>query len=281
MINFLHTFEPNSILFSLGPINLYWYGLLIVLGIILALLTAIKLSSYYSIKNDAIIDLAFWLIIFGIIGARIYHILIELPYYISHPLEIIQIWHGGMAIHGAIIAGVITIYYFTKKHALDFWKICAILVPGLALAQTVGRWGNYFNQELFGKPTSLPWGIPINLFNRPLEYLNNNFFHPTFLYESLGNFLIFLLLILLHISVIKNNQKLNLFCEKIKISCFEIIVLCYLTLYSMLRFFMEYLRTDQTYVLLGLRFPQIVSILIIILCLLYPLIKIKKYANNK
>jgi len=275
MINFLHTFHPNPILITLGPFDIYWYGVFIVVGNLLAFLIAFKLANYYKINKETIIDLVFWLIIGGIIGARLYHILLEASYYLNNPLDIFKIWQGGLAIHGAILAGLIIVWQFCRKRKLNFWLISAIIVPGVALAQVVGRWGNYFNQELFGKPTNLSWGIPIDIMNRPIEYLNNNFFHPTFLYESLSNFLIFLILITLHYLFIKNKIK----CQVSNVRCQMLIVISYLILYSILRFFMEFLRTDPTYLIVGLRLPQIVSLLIIIGSLVILLPKLKKHAN--
>ncbi|MEA3463740.1 MAG: prolipoprotein diacylglyceryl transferase [Patescibacteria group bacterium] len=270
MINFLHTFQPNPFLISFGSIHIYWYGLFIVLGILLAILTALKLSSYYKIKKETIIDLAFYLIIGGIIGARIYHILLEWQYYSGHPLNIFKIWQGGLAIHGAIFAGLAIIWHFAKKYQHNPWLLIAIVAPSLALAQAIGRWGNYFNQELFGKPTSMPWGIPIDLINRPIKYINNDFFHPAFLYESIGNFLIFLILISFHIWIIKKN-KFNNFCYLLS-------VICYLILYSVLRFSLEFIRIDQTYIIFGLRFPQLISLLIITLSIAFLiLLKFEKH----
>ncbi|MFH1822860.1 MAG: prolipoprotein diacylglyceryl transferase, partial [Patescibacteria group bacterium] len=156
MFNFLHTFQPERILLNLGPFHIYWYGFFVVSGLLLGILVSLKLASYYKIEKNKIIDLIFWVILGGIIGARIYHIFLELPYYLNNPLDMIKIWQGGLAIHGAIIAGVLIIWYFSKKHNLNFWLISAILAPSLALAQAIGRWGNYFNQELFGLPTNLP-----------------------------------------------------------------------------------------------------------------------------
>lgn len=278
MINFLQTFHPNPILISIGPINIYWYGLFIVLGALTAIFITLKLADYYKIKKEIIIDLAFWLIIGGIIGARMYHILLEPQYYLSNPIDMIKIWQGGLAIHGAILAGIIIIWYFAKKNFKNlinnqnnqrnqrnqwsnFWLLSSIIAPGLALAQAIGRWGNYFNQELFGKPTNLPWGIPIDLANRPIEYISNEFFHPAFLYESIGNLLIFLILISIHIWIIKKHKFNNIYCL--------LSVICYLSLYSLLRFFIEFIRIDPTYVILGLRFPQIVSLIIIFFSIIF------------
>lgn len=271
MINFLHNHHPNAILFSFGPVDIYWYGFLILIGSILAITIAIQLGKYYGIKRDSIIDLAFWLILGGIIGARIYHVFLELPYYLGNPLNIFKIWQGGLAIHGAIIIGIIIIYFFSKKEQINFWLITSLIVPGLALAQAIGRWGNYFNQELFGLPTSLSWGIPIDLINRPLEYLSYEYFHPTFIYESLGNILIFAILIITHILIIKKG--------KLAIFYFQLLTLGYLILYSILRFSTEFIRIDQTPTIMDWRWPQIASIAIII-AIIWILLKNKKsYAS--
>ncbi len=273
MINFFHTFNPNPVLISFGPIHVYWYGFFIVLGALAAIAVALKISSYYGVKKEAIIDLAFWLVLGGIIGARIYHVLLEFPFYLKYPLDIFKVWQGGLAIHGAIIAGLLIIWIFAKKRSLDFWLLAAIIAPGLALAQAIGRWGNYFNGELFGKPTGLSWGIPIDIMKRPLEYISSDFFHPTFLYESIGNFLIFLILISFHIWIIKKG--------KFKNSFYFLLFTFYLVMYSILRFCLEFIRIDETPVFLNLRFPQIASLIIVLLTfalLIYRIRKDKKLA---
>lgn len=282
MISFLHNFQPNAIMYSFGPIDIHWYGFLIFIGSLLAILTTIKLAKYYGIEKDAILDLAFWLILGGIVGARIYHIFLELPYYLENPLNIFKVWQGGLAIHGAIIAGIIIIYFFSKKEKINFWLITSLIVPGLALAQAIGRWGNYFNQELFGLPTNLLWGIPIELFNRPLEYLSYEYFHPTFLYESIGNFLIFLILIGIHVWIIrteKRTQNNSIDCHALRVMRYALCAMCYAFLYSTLRFSTEFIRIDKTPEILGLRWPQIVSLLIIAVSLIVVLKKTKIHAN--
>ncbi|MBU4216518.1 prolipoprotein diacylglyceryl transferase [Candidatus Parcubacteria bacterium] len=271
MFNFLHTFNPNPILIELGPIKIHWYGLFIVLGILSALYIIIKLADYYKINKDDIIDISFWIIIFGILGGRAYDVLLEWPYYLGHPANIIKIWQGGLAIHGAIIAGLAATIYLTKKKSIPLLPFLAIITPGLALAQAIGRWGNYFNQELFGLPTKLPWGIPIDFIHRVPDYYYDNFFHPTFLYESLGNLMIFLILISLHYLVRKN---------KIKTTAEEIIIATYLILYSILRFSLEFIKIDQTPIIFSLRFPQIISIAIVISSIIWLVLqKSKKHAT--
>ena len=249
MINWLHTNLPQPILADFGFIQIHYYGLLFVLGMILALLSAIYLAKKQKISAETIIDLVFWLIIFGLIGARLYDVGLEYKYYFfNHLIDIVKVWQGGLAIHGGIIAGLVVIYYFSKKRKINFWTLSALLVPGLALAQAIGRWGNYFNQEIYGQPTTLPWGIPITG--------NAGYYHPVFLYESLGNFIIFLILILGHYFLFK---------KKIKA---KTIVFTYLILYSILRFSLEFIRLDFAPVIDGWRWPQIISIVIIVASLI-------------
>ena len=257
-LNFLHYFHPNPILFSFGPFTIFWYGFFMVSAMMLGIMLTLRLAKLYKIKEETIIDLSFWLIINAIIGARFYHIILQFSYYKSHLLEIPMIWKGGIAIHGAILFGFLTIVYFAKKNQLSFSKISALIVPSLALGQSIGRWGNYFNQELFGGPTNLPWGIPINSLYRPPQFANETYFHPAFLYESIGNFIIFLILIFLNYLILKY--------KKIKL---ESLTLIYLFLYSLLRFCTEFIRIDQSPTFFGLRAPQWVSIFIILFSIYY------------
>ncbi len=279
MVNFLHNFEPSSVIFQVGFFKIHWYGFFIVLGVFLAFFLTLFLAKKYKIDKDTIIDLAFYLIIFGIIGARVYDVFLEWHYYIENPVDIFKIWQGGLAIHGAVLAGFIVLWIFLKKTKIKslenfsqwfrFFRLTAIIAPGLALAQVIGRWGNYFNQELFGYPTTLPWGIYINPDNRPFEYLNNSFFHPTFLYESLGCLVIFLILISIHLYIIKKN--------KINFKNDFLITALYLILYSILRFSLEFIRIDFAPEIFGLRFPQFISIIIVIVIIgLIPKIYFKK-----
>jgi len=256
MITWLHNFHPQAVLLAFGPFNIYWYGLFMVLGIVCALGMSFKLAKYYEVKADTLFDLSFWLIIFGIAGARIYDIFLQIPYYLNNPLAIFKVWQGGLAIHGAIIAGLITVYFFTKKNKLSPWRLIALIVPGLALGQAIGRWGNYFNQEIFGLPTSLPWGIPIDLINRPWAYISSDYFQPTFLYESIGCFLIFLLLLGINFYLIK--------LKKLNNHNFVWMVSLYMLLYSILRFGLEFIRIDDAPIVLGLRWPQVISLALIV-----------------
>lgn len=274
MINWLHTFTPESVLISFGNFKIHYYGIFIVLGLILGTLLLLKLSDYYKLNKQNNLDALFWIIINAIIGARLYHIFLELPFYLEYPLQSIKVWEGGLAIHGAIIGGVLTVWYYAKKFKIPFWQLTAIIVPGLSLGQALGRWGNYFNQELYGLPTDLPWGIPIDFENRLAAFSGFKYFHPTFLYESIGNLIIFLIIMLLHYKT--KNIKSNFFQN----NKFTIITLSYLILYSLLRFSLEFVRIDPT-PSYGLKVPQIVSLGIVVVSIAYIGLLYKKNRHQK
>ncbi|MBL7057741.1 prolipoprotein diacylglyceryl transferase [Patescibacteria group bacterium] len=270
MFSLLHNFEPTPIILSIGFIKIYWYGLFMIIAILSGLFVSFKIGKYHNLKEKTILDLAFYLIIFGIIGARIYDVFLELPYYLKDPTAIFRIWQGGLAIHGGLLGGAIGLYYFTKKNNSSLIKLGAIIAPGLALGQAIGRWGNYFNQELFGLPTTLPWGIPINIINRPELYITNTYFHPTFLYEFTGNLVIFGILLYLNLTIIKqinkkSSQESIFKDQELKKEAIDLkfVILAYLFLYSLLRLSLELVRIDYTPTLFGIRWPQIISIIII------------------
>lgn len=261
MISLLHYFLPQPIIYDFGFISLRWYGLLMSVSMLAAIALSIHIGRrYLNIEKEKIFDLAFWLIIAGLIGARLYDVLLQLPYYFNHPWQILQIWQGGLAIHGGIIGGLVVIYFFSKRYQLGFFKLTSLVAPGLALGQAIGRWGNYFNQELFGLPTNLPWGIPIITEQRPLNYLSSEFFHPTFLYESIGCLIIVAILLSMYTWAKKKQQ--------IEKKFYVWLTAIYVISYSLLRFFLEFIRLDETPYLIGLRWPQIISLLAIMLAIL-------------
>jgi len=265
---FWQNYIPQAIIFSLGPISVRWYGVLLVTAIIAS---AGVISSYLLKKNilnkAQLEDFIFYTVIFSLIGARFGHVVFfNLSYYLHYPEEIIQVWNGGMSIQGGVLFGLITVILWARKHKISFWRLADAIVPGLALGQAIGRWGNYFNQELFGRPVS--WGIPIDFSNREYPYFNQKYFHPTFFYESVLNFILFVVLYLL---LKKGKLKTGL------------VAMIYLLSYSVIRFFMEFVRIDFTPTFLGLRMPQFISLLVIVVVLIYifvfylkPLPKIKK-----
>ncbi len=262
MFNLLHTYIPQPILFQLVSLKIHWYGFLIAIGAVVSFLVVLSLAKKYQVKKDHIYDLTFYLIIIGLIGDRLYYVIYAWEYYSQNLLDIFKIWEGGLAIHGAMIAGLLVIYLFAKKYKYKFWFLTDLVVVALPLAMAFGRWGNYFNQELFGKPTNLPWGIPIEQSIRPIEFMANSHFHPTFLYESLWNLMIFLILFVWHhlrIKKYKNNLE--------KIQGLGNITLVYFILYSVGRGMNEFLRIDYTPYFFGIRWAQFTSIIIILICL--------------
>ena len=268
MINLLHNYSPEPVLLKIGPISINWYGLLIIGGAVLGLFVILKLIKYYDIKKEMIFDLAFWLAIFCFLGGRIYYVLYANQYFFTAEnwLDIFKVWQGGLAIHGVIIGGILTLLVYSYKKNLSFWLLADIFAVLASCAQIFGRWGNYFNQEIFGKPTDLPWGIPIDISNRPLKFMDFEYFHPTFLYESLLSILVFTTLLFLHWLRIKKGRIQN----------YGNIFLTYLILYSVVRFLMEFLRTDFSPLIFGIRWAQIFSILIILVSLLILFFRNKK-----
>lgn len=241
--------SPGPILFEIGFISLRWYGFLIASAVIIGVIIAQNLGKYRNIDPDLISDLVIWLVIGAIPAARIYYVLFEWENYAQHPQDIIAIWQGGIAIHGAIIGGVIASFIFAKINRQSFWELTDIVAPSLILGQAIGRWGNFFNSEAFGIPTNLPWKLYIPPQNRPIQYINFEYFHPTFLYESLWNLAVFILLISIFFWGIKNNNLL----KNGTISCI------YLIAYSLGRVWIEGFRIDS--LMIGfLRIAQIVSL---------------------
>ncbi|SFE56307.1 phosphatidylglycerol:prolipoprotein diacylglycerol transferase [Peptostreptococcaceae bacterium pGA-8] len=230
---------PNPIAFTIFGIDIMWYGILIGTGFILAILLCYSRASKFSIEPDVILDFAIFLIPISIIGARLYYVAFRLDYYIADPIEILNIRNGGLAIHGGIIAGVIVAYLISRKNKIDLLNLADLVLPAVSLAQSIGRWGNFFNSEAHGGPTDLPWAIVVN----------GQKVHPTFLYESIFCMLLFIFLMLL--------SKKRTFTGQI--------AMLYGILYSVERFFVEGLRTDSLMVG-SLRTAQVISILAIIIC---------------
>jgi phosphatidylglycerol:prolipoprotein diacylglycerol transferase len=224
------------------------------LGGLSAIVVVLRLARYYKISSELIWDLATYWILGAVTGARLYYVVYAWEYFREHLIEIPMIWNGGLAIHGLLLGGFGTLLLYTRQKKINFGTLADILAPAIALAQSCGRWGNYFNQELFGRPSNLPWSIPIDQLHRPEVYANFTHFHPTFLYESLGNFLVFTLLMIWHYRRQVRGQ--NKFLP-------GLIFVAYLGLYSLLRFTMEFLRVDYSPLIFGFRVAQIVSLLVV------------------
>ena len=262
--------SPGSQLVNLGFFSIKWYGLLIALSIILGLNLSKKLARYRGIDPHLVSEILPSLILSSIIGARIYYVIFEYRQFSGDnfftPIKIfniylnipssLAIWEGGIAIHGALLGGFLSIYLFCKSKKIPLKIFLDLLMPSVILGQAIGRWGNFFNNEAFGIPTNLPWKVFIPLSNRPIIFANYQFFHPTFLYESLWNLLIFILLIYVFNKQNKDNSILP-----------GLITCIYLITYSFGRFWIEGLRIDSLclggyppYCEGGLRIAQFISI---------------------
>lgn len=244
MINLI----PNPILLTLGPIKIHWYGFLIFLAFWLGFFIALKKAKKYDLTKEQIYDLSFWLFIAGLIGARLYHVFSELPYYLQNPKEIIFFWSGGLGIYGAVIAGILTLFLWSRKYQKSFLLLLDFFTPLIILGLAIGRWGNFFNQEIYGLPTNQQWGLFIAPENRLSGYENLSYFHPLFLYESIFCFLLFVFLFLRD-----KDKKFN----------GEIFFLTFI-FYPLFRFFIEFLRIDYQPVFLFLRLGQWSSLIFVI-----------------
>lgn len=252
--------SPGPLLFQLGPFSLRWYGLLIALAVLLGLLVATRLGQRRGIEPAVIADLLPILVLAAVVGARLYYVAFEWRQYQLNWLDALAIWRGGIAIHGALIGGTLALILYTRWRRIPFWTLLDVLVPSVALGQAIGRWGNFFNSEAFGLPTDLPWKLTIPFANRPVEFLDQSGFHPTFLYESLWNLGVFALLLLLF----GLGQRGRIQLPAGALSC------VYLLSYSTGRVWIEGLRIDPLCLVGlppfcegGLRMAQLVSLLLI------------------
>lgn len=241
--------SPGPIVVEIGPIAIRWYGLLIATAVLLGVRISQYLAKRRHLNPDLISDLSIWLVIGAIPAARLYYVAFQWAEYSKHPERIIAIWQGGIAIHGAIIGGIIAALIFAKLKQVSFWQFADLVAPSLILGQAIGRWGNFFNSEAFGDPTDLPWKLYIPLEHRPPGLENFEYFHPTFLYESLWDLMVFALLMNLFLRSVSGKQRLKV----------GTLFLVYWVAYSLGRLWIEGLRTDS--LMLGpLRIAQVVSL---------------------
>ena len=252
--------SPGPLLFQLGPFSLRWYGLLIALAVLLGLVLATRLGKLRGIDPALIADLLPILVLAAVVGARLYYVLFEWRQYQLNWLDALAVWRGGIAIHGALLGGTAAVILYARWRRLPFWNLLDVLLPSVALGQAIGRWGNFFNSEAFGLPTDLPWRLTIPLANRPLEFLDQATFHPTFLYESLWNLGVLALLLVLFFRGVRGQIPLPAGA----LSC------VYLIAYSTGRLWIEGLRIDPLCLLGsppdcagGLRMAQLMSLLLI------------------
>ncbi len=256
---FLHNFYPSPDLGKCCGLVFHWYGLLIALSLYLGYFVAARLFKYYRYDLNRLPAVTLILTASGIIGARLWHVAVSWPYYYAHPFDIVAVWRGGLAIHGAVVAGLLALYYSSRRFSLNFWRLADIFVVPLALGQALGRWGNYFNQELYGRPTDSLWSLPIDLAHRLTGYEAFHFFQPLFLYESAWCLTLFIFLFYLHYLNHSRPARQTLWKRPGNIAAL------YLILYSLERFFIGFWRIDPQFAWLGLRLDQWLSLILILL----------------
>jgi len=265
--------SPSQSTISAGPLTIHFYALGILIGIAVAIWLGRVRYAKVGGNADDVSDVAIWAVPFGIIGGRIYHVITSPEKYFgngANPIDALRIWQGGLGIWGAISFGAFGayLYFRTHKTSLTYAQLLDCLAPGVVLAQAIGRVGNYFNQELFGRPTSLPWGLEIDAPNRPNGYETFETFHPTFLYELIWCLLVAYLLIKLPGSIKKLvTRKGDIFA-------------LYVLAYTLGRLWIETLRIDESNLILGLRLNVWVSLIVIVASSAY-LVKSKNRGNTK
>lgn len=219
-------FNVNPVAFSIFGFDIMWYGIIITAAMVVGFFVALHNAKFEKIKTDDVLDLAIFLIIFSMIGARLYYVLMKLEDYHSF-LDVINVRNGGLAIYGGVIAGAITIFIVSKVKKINPAKMLDMVAPGVMIGQAIGRWGNFMNAEAHGTETKLPWRMGIMYAGSTVT----KYYHPAFLYESLWNLLGFILIMAFYKKKKFNGQ----------------IVLSYITWYGFGRFFIEGLRTDSLY----------------------------------
>ena len=241
--------SPSSGTLEIGPLKLNAYGLMIALGVVAAVWLAGRRLEQRGIgKRDDISEMALWAVPAGVIGARLYHVVTDWSRFSDNPGDIVKIWEGGLGIWGGIALGVIVGLWVMKRKGLPIALTLTCVTPALPLAQSIGRWGNWWNQELFGKPTDLPWALEVSSDTAvKAGELPGTTFHPTFLYESIGCLLIAVVLVLID--------------RRVKLRP-GLLFFVYTAMYTFMRFFIEGLRVDPATEAGGLRLNQWTSIVV-------------------
>lgn len=242
----------NPVAFTLFGIDIRWYGILISTGMVIGMLLAKNSCDVKKISYDTLMDLILVALPLAIVGARLYYVLFNLDYYSQHVSEIINIRQGGLAIHGGLIFAIASAYIYSRKKKINFLKYADAAAPSIIIAQALGRWGNFFNQEAHGGPVTKEFISHFPAFIQNGMYIDGIYYHPTFLYESIWDVLVFI--VLLYILRKSKEDGTTIFA--------------YVGLYSIGRFFIEGLRTDS--LMIGpLRIAQIISLLGVAICLIF------------
>ena len=252
----------NPIMVSIGGFEIRWYSVLILVAFFVAYYFVQKEAKRFNVKSDFVFNMLFWVLIFGIIGARLYYVIFNFSAFKDNPMEILKVWNGGLAIHGGLIVGLITVIVYTKKYNFRTVRYLDFCVVGLILAQAIGRWGNFFNSEAHGVLTTLEHlqSLHIPQFVIDGMYINGAYYTPTFFYES-----IFCLIGFIALLIIRRTKY-------VKVGDLTSI---YLIFYGVLRIFIESSRTDAL-MFMGFKIAQIVSIVMVIVGIVILIINRKK-----
>jgi phosphatidylglycerol:prolipoprotein diacylglycerol transferase len=237
--------SPGAIAFQIGPIVIRWYGILMATSIVVGLWLGYRQAKREGLPADDIVSVGQWAILAGLVGARLYEVIFNWDYYGRYPSKIVAVWEGGLAMHGGLIVGPLVGVWLARRWNVPILRGLDVTGPSMVLGQAIGRWGNFFNEEAFGRPTDLPWKLYISPEHRPLGYAQYEYFHPTFLYESIWDFAVFLMLVGWLRPRLRGRPGALFFA--------------YIGLYSIGRFAIEALRLDSFW-LGSLRVPQLASV---------------------
>jgi prolipoprotein diacylglyceryl transferase len=259
MLTVLSIPSPSQGVWHLGPVPIRGYALCIIVGIVAAIWIGERRWVARGGQPGDVSDLAVWAVPFGLVGGRLYHVMTDHDLYFGagkHPIDALYIWRGGLGIWGAIALGALGVYIGARRKGIRMLPVLDAMAPGVLVAQAIGRWGNWFNQELFGKPTDLPWGLEIDPANRPPGYLQYSTFQPTFLYEFVWNLGAFAF-------VIWADRKFRLGHGRV--------MALYVMAYTAGRGWIEMLRIDDVELknVFGLRFNVWTSIVLFIAAAIY------------
>lgn len=252
--------NPDRVAFTIFGRDIYWYGVLMAVGILIAVMLAMREAKRKNISEDAMLDLCLVIIPCGIVGARLYYVLFELDQYLSNPIRMLYIWEGGLAIYGAVIGGLLGLLIYARIKKIRFLKLADCIAPGLVLAQAIGRWGNFFNQEAYGAPITNPnlWWFPFAVYieNSPLKH---PFYYATFFYESMWCLLVFAFLWFYLRKRTKHDGDM---------------LIAYAVLYGFERMFIEGLRTDSLWLIKDVvRVSQLLSFIVFVAGIAFLLIR--------
>ncbi|MDD5731293.1 MAG: prolipoprotein diacylglyceryl transferase [Patescibacteria group bacterium] len=255
----------NPIALTIGQTNIYWYGVIFAMAFLFGFLVVVREARRREINIDKTINLVFWVLVFGFLGARLVFVLLNWGFYSPNLINVLNIWQGGLSLFGGIIGGGLFLIVYSLFKKENAWKALDLFAPALLIGLAIGRWGNFFNQEYFGLPSNYPVALYVHPANRPWELRSFAFFHPLFLYESLLCLILFIVLILMR----KRRQLAS-----------GTVFLSFILGYSVIRFFIEFLSIESK-VLWNLTLEQIISLIFATVVVAILLIKKEKLKGKK